>query len=438
MMLLSMGFAEGGVGFGLEEVTPANYLMSQAGVLLHYLKLSFWPWPLCFDYKAWPLTTRLADCWREGLVILALLVGTVWAWWRRPWLGFLGAWFFLILAPTSSFMPLVDLAFEHRMYLPLAAVVAVAVAAGYAALTRLGAVLAIPPRLQTPGLAALVAGLAVTLGTLTFLRNEAYRSTEAMWADVLARQPENFRALINLGTICRAEGRVAEAEDHFREARRVASHLDTPHAHLVELALERGELGPALERLEEALGRLPDLPYMHCLLGLIRLELGQQSEALSSLEQALMTRPQLWAVHYFYAVGLLRVGRTEEAVIQGRILRYQNPPWAKRSTGEARNLVLQENPSEWDVRQAILRAETVCFACEEAEASHWDTLGMAYALAGWYPEAATAANRALELATASGQDLLAEAIRRRLTLYQQGRAFRYPPTKVHDVTRRGA
>ena len=64
-----------------------------------------------------------------GAVILLLLSLSLWATWRHPKLGFLGLSFFLILAPTSSIIPIKDLAFEHRMYLPLAIVIVVAVLA---------------------------------------------------------------------------------------------------------------------------------------------------------------------------------------------------------------------------------------------------------------------------------------------------------------------
>ena len=65
-----------------------------------------------------------------GLLIVGLLGLTVWALVKRPALGFLGASFFLILAPTSSFVPIQDAAFEHRMYLPLATLAVLAVVGG--------------------------------------------------------------------------------------------------------------------------------------------------------------------------------------------------------------------------------------------------------------------------------------------------------------------
>ncbi len=82
---------------------------------------------------------RAARSLPGAIVVAILLAATLWALVRKPMWGFLGAWFFLMLAPTSSFMPIRDLAFEHRMYLPLAAVVALAVVAAHLLSERLAA-----------------------------------------------------------------------------------------------------------------------------------------------------------------------------------------------------------------------------------------------------------------------------------------------------------
>ncbi|HWQ11035.1 MAG TPA: hypothetical protein VN436_18070, partial [Holophaga sp.] len=103
-----------------------KYALNQANVILHYLRLSVWPSPLVFDYF-WPV----AKTWTQlvpGVCVIGSLLGlTVWGLVRRPKLAFLPTCFFLILAPTSSVMPILDLAVEHRMYLPLVPVVIVLV-----------------------------------------------------------------------------------------------------------------------------------------------------------------------------------------------------------------------------------------------------------------------------------------------------------------------
>src|SRR5208337_5031564 len=97
--------------------------------------------------------------------------------------GFLGAWFFVILAPTSIVPGTMQMIVEHRMYLPLAAAVALAVTGLHAAVGRRS--LVVWPL------------LAVGLGWLTFARNEAYRSELALWSDTVAKAPRNARARYN-------------------------------------------------------------------------------------------------------------------------------------------------------------------------------------------------------------------------------------------------
>jgi len=76
----------GGAG-GSAGISPLTYLLSEGSVILHYLRLSFVPTPLCFDYH-WPRATGLAACSHASSSPI-LVVGSIHALWRfRP----LGSW----------------------------------------------------------------------------------------------------------------------------------------------------------------------------------------------------------------------------------------------------------------------------------------------------------------------------------------------------------
>src|SRR5437762_6886855 len=110
-------------GFGI-GITPWHYLLTQCGALIHYVRLVFWPDPLVLDYGI-ATTNSLAEVWPQTALLLVLFGATLIALARQPPWGFLGAWFFLLLAPTSSALPLAtQTVAEHRMYLPLAAIIA--------------------------------------------------------------------------------------------------------------------------------------------------------------------------------------------------------------------------------------------------------------------------------------------------------------------------
>ena len=79
-------------GFGLPEISVAEYARSQPGVILHYLRLCFWPHPLVLDY-GWPVANELGPILSSTAFVSVLGLATLWALWHVPPIGFLGAFF---------------------------------------------------------------------------------------------------------------------------------------------------------------------------------------------------------------------------------------------------------------------------------------------------------------------------------------------------------
>jgi tetratricopeptide (TPR) repeat protein len=211
---LASGDPSESAGFGYREITPLRYLLSQPAVLLHYLRLAVWPHPLQVDYM-WRGITWVKQAVAPGAVVLALLGVTVWGLWRRPRLAFAGLWFFVILGPTSSFMPIADLAMEHRMYLPLAAPLALAVVGAVWGLR-----VALPGRDGLRGVVGVgaVVAVALTFIILTRHRNTDYHDVEGFWRDVVAKAPHNHRGWKNLGVELMRRGRIGESAKAYRRA----------------------------------------------------------------------------------------------------------------------------------------------------------------------------------------------------------------------------
>lgn len=188
-------YASGGI-LTTAHVGVLEYALSQPAVILHYLRLFFWPQGQCLDY-VWPP----ADSWSEILPALAglliIFTGVAWATVRLPWLGFSLGSVFVILAPTSSFLPIVDLAFEHRMYLPVAGLSTATIACVW---WFSGWVLDRFNLRSVPVAAQFAPALlwATLLGCVTFARNEVYRDGVSLWQNVLEVQPGNARAYNNL------------------------------------------------------------------------------------------------------------------------------------------------------------------------------------------------------------------------------------------------
>jgi tetratricopeptide (TPR) repeat protein len=178
-----------------------TYLLTEQGVVLHYLKLVFWPYHLCLDY-GWPAALTVREALLPGAVIAILLAVTLWACYRRHPVGFCGLWFFVIIAPSSTILPIDDFAAEHRLYLPLAGIVAAVVVAAYELLRKW----------TRPWLPVVLAcSLVVVLGVATHQRNKDYYSEEAMWRSVVETSPANLRARNDYAVTLSQAGKVREA-----------------------------------------------------------------------------------------------------------------------------------------------------------------------------------------------------------------------------------
>ena len=284
------------VGFAYKNVTPLEYALSQAGVILHYLRLSLWPNPLCMDYM-WNVAKTSAAIIPPVLVLLLLLAATLWALWNKPPIGFAAAFFFLVLAPTSSFIPIKDLAFEHRMYLPLACVIVLIVSAGWSILSFISRRLALLPaatRLIAIVVVAVVAG-ALAYGTIR--RNHDYYSEVTMWSKIVAQRPDNYRAHDDLGRSLRAVGRLDEAFAHFAESLRLNPNYHAAHNNLGNALMKRRQFAEATKHLEQAIRLNPKFDKAYSNLGAALAQQGKFNEAIPHLKKAIELNPHHSGAH---------------------------------------------------------------------------------------------------------------------------------------------
>lgn len=298
-LLIHLGGSRGATaGFG-HGVTSAAYARTQCWAVVHYLRLSFWPNPLIVDYGN-GLVPSLRAVGLQVAVVSALLAGTLVALVRKPALGFLGAWFFCILAPSSSFVPIVTQTIaERRMYLPLAAVITCVVAGARAWAGRRGL--------------AVCFAAAIVLFCVTVRRNEDYRSAVAIWTDTVAKRPGNARAHNDLGDALRDAGNPAAALVQFSEAVRLEPTLAEAHYNLGNALVQTGRAAEALEPYRQALRLRPGFAQAHYALGGILLEQGQNAEALEHFSTALQLAPESFEAHYDTANALFHLGRSAQA-----------------------------------------------------------------------------------------------------------------------------
>jgi tetratricopeptide (TPR) repeat protein len=239
--VISTGTRGGTAGFGI-NVTPWQYALTQFEAITRYLSLSFWPHPLIFDYGAqW--VRNPTDALPYAILVVGLIFATLVAWWRAPKVAWLALLFFAVLSPTSSIVPgnRQTLA-EHRMYLPLAPVLTLAVC---------GFHLAMRGRTGKRIVLAATATTAVAFAVLTVRRNIDYRSEIALYEDTAVKRPANGFAHYNLAKVYAESGRHEDALREYEQALRLIP--DSPG-----IQYNWGNSLTALGRNDEAIARQRD------------------------------------------------------------------------------------------------------------------------------------------------------------------------------------
>ena len=367
-------------GFGL-PISWWSYVLTQFPAVVHYLRLSLWPHPLVFYYEVrWVPFGAVAH---DVAVVAILAAATVAGIWRRSAWGFLGAWFFAILSPTSLVPGMSQTLAEHRMYLPLAAV-----CAGLAVPAWRLARAANPwRRAYVLALLAWSAGLAV----LTVRRNGIYRDELALWSDTVAKVAVNPNSQNNLGIALAAAGRPAEAMEHFGRA--VALNPDYAEAHdNLALALAgAGRTAEAIGHYERALQLKPDYPDACANLGVALATSGRLPEAIAQFKRALQLNPNFLQARNNLAVALASTGRTAEAVAEYEQVLRQGGETAEVHYNLGNALAQLKRWPE----AALHYQRALALAPNNPEARA--NLGVAFAQQGRYAEAADQDRRAVAI-----------------------------------------
>jgi Flp pilus assembly protein TadD len=272
-------------GAGLDVgIGPLDYVRTQLGVTWHYLRLLVWPVNQTIEYD-WPLAT---DWWTPTVVVpaigwVAILAMLVWL--RRSGRNAAAVWLglaLLTLAPSSSVVPIADLVFEHRMYLPLAGFAVLAALAGVGLARR-------APRVIAVG--ALVAVLALAAATIE--RNRLWHDPVTLWEDALAKAPTKPRIFRNLISAYEERGdhadaaRIAAKETSvFEKLHRARPRDPEVLTALADAYARRGRLDDALALLVEAVQLGPDDALVRTAYGSVLLEAGRASDAVAQLEMA--------------------------------------------------------------------------------------------------------------------------------------------------------
>ncbi len=329
LALIAQGARSKTVGFDV-GITWYEYFYTQCWAIARYLRLIVWPSGLTYSYG------RSAVHGVEGipgaLLLVALGVATIFAWTRERWLwlGFVGAFFFLVLAPSSSVVPIVtEVAAERRVYLASAAAI-LAIVVGCEALwrtlvaqERVSAQLAAKSGRIAAGVCAL---LVVSLGAVTFNRSAMYRDPGLLWRDVAQKRPGDARAILAVAVadLMHTPPRAADADSVLGRAIVIDSTLVAARVYRAGIAINQARLSDAETLLVHALKIAPLDSGATDKLGQLLLAQNRVTEAIPYLEKVAGVFP---SVDAYKNLGLayLVANELDSAVVPLEAARRMDP-----------------------------------------------------------------------------------------------------------------
>jgi protein O-mannosyl-transferase len=330
-LMLTTRLEARGVGFSF-DYSWFGYALIECSALFRYLALSFWPFPLVFDYGPdVPVPSATAAAPYVLFVAIALAAALLLVR-RSPKIAFPVCWFFVILLPTSSVIPAAGQPIaENRVYLPLAGVM-------------IGLVL-IAEKAGRRGGSIAMATVVFAFAMLTISRNRMFQTDLGLWEDTLRKAPGNSRAHQYYGSALVQAGRIDDALREFEISARIRP-LHFTFGKLGFAYFQKGRLEDAREALERAVRLKPDYADHRANLGTVYFQLNRWQDALDQFKQAVAQAPRNVFARTNLATVLGRMGRYQEAITEFEYVSRldANNAEAIRSLAQLRALV-QPPPS---------------------------------------------------------------------------------------------
>ncbi len=309
------------MGYGMEGMTAITYLLTQTRVVWTYIALFFWPAGLNLDHDV-ELSQSLTTPWTTlpaalALVVVVLVFSRQTLHGRRgPAVWLLG--FFVLLAPSSSLVPVADVMFEHRTYFPLTCFV---VGLGW-----------LWGKFSRPIFWMSAAVVLPVLLWVTIARNRTWKDEESLWTDATAKSPRKARPYVHL-----ARAVSARQPDRSVELLQKALAIDPKnadaHSHLGMIRLLNRQPAEAIRHYRQAIASAGETAVIWNNMGLAHAALGLSRDAVADYRSALRLDPCLAGARLNLIALLAATGEKKEA-----LLASQAPPVCRLSPSDALEL----------------------------------------------------------------------------------------------------
>jgi len=360
-----------------------QYLFTQWRVIITYLRLLVLPFNQNIDYD-YPVYYSLTQppVYLSFVLILFLICEAIWLYFRQKRLhAFLIGWFFVTLLVESSFIPIADVIFEHRLYLPMFSF-SLAVASGCCWVLR---------KRYSWIFLTIILLILPAYGYLTCRRNKVWQSNISLWSDAVKKSPGKARPHNSLGQALSAGGRLQEAVSEFEKALELEPRYMNALLGLARTFRALGEEEKAMSFYKRALEVNPIHPQLRYDLALIASEKGDIATALNHLSVIVKTSPSFQPGFRLAGMLLWKKGELTRAE---RFLHHAIS--LKPEDAQAHNLLAIVYQQKGENEKALSEWEKAC-RLNPKEVAFLQNLGKMYQLLGRHSQAIQIYQQCLKL-----------------------------------------
>ncbi len=286
-------------------VTPVNYLFTQFSVIVKYIQLLFLPINQNFDYD-FPISNKFFEirtilCF---LVLLSLIILAIFFFKRYRIISFGIFWFFLTLSVESSFIPLDDLIYEHRTYLP---------SFGFFLILSTGLYYLLWNKYKYPAISILV----LIIGSnsfLTYERNKVWKDDLTLWNDNVAKTPNLARPIISRGYGYGNHGQWDKAIEDYTKGIEINPKYTAAYTYRGVAYGNLGQWDKAIADYSKAIEIDPKYTVAYYNRGVAYSNLGQWDKAIAGYSKAIEIDPESASVYYNRGVAYGNLEQWDKAI----------------------------------------------------------------------------------------------------------------------------
>jgi tetratricopeptide (TPR) repeat protein len=288
------------------DVSRWDYLFTQFRVIVTYIRLLVFPVNQNLDYD-YPMYHSFSSppVILSFLFLLALFIFGLYLFLRSRrcdseygpgfrLVSFGIMWFFVTLSVESSVIPIVDLMFEHRAYLPSVGFISAFVVGAMIVMSRLKRK---REKFFGEAVAPVLVVMVLLFGLATYSRNMTWKDPVTLWSDVVKKSPAKARTIYDLGQAYDIRGQAERAADLYRTAIRLDPYLAHAYNNLANIYEKQGRVELAIWLYRKVIALYPEDAIARTNLGAVYAKQGRYAEATAELTTAIRIKPDYAIAH---------------------------------------------------------------------------------------------------------------------------------------------